>query len=96
MDILDAKDDTPEITDTEKAKCPFCCVSFDSAWDALCHVCSSAAIPPQQQWIPSTKDVSFKGHSLDSDGIGKSVLDEVIISMRVCLNVSKARRGHVK
>ena len=50
----------------------------------------SAAIQPQQQWTPSTKAICFKGHTLDSDDIGKSASAEVMISTRIRLHVSNS------
>ena len=78
VDIIDAQDHGSEITGTENTMCPFCWESFHSTWDALCHVCPSAAVPPQQQWTPSTKAACFKGQTLNSDGICTFVLDQVI------------------
>ena len=57
-------------------ECPLCCLSFQSAWEALCHVCLAAATHPQQQWTPAERAVVFEGPALDSEDFNESAIDE--------------------
>ena len=59
-----------------KLECPLCCLSFQSAWKALGHVCLAAATCPQQQWTPAERTVVVEGTSLDSEGCSESATDE--------------------